>query len=393
MHQPARKTFRYPVPAFIRDSRSAGVILLLCTAFSLILSNLPLGKFYQEFWEKEIPLLDTLHLPHSILHFINDALMAVFFFLAGIEIKREILSGQLSSMKQALLPVIAAIGGVILPAVIFLLFNCGTAFQHGWAIPTATDIAFSLGVMALLGKKVPDSLRIFLTALAIIDDLIAIVVIALFYGSTIHWLFLLSTMAAAGLLFFLNRVMGHQLQWLRLLFGLVLWFCMYHSGIHATVAGVVFALLLPEGLLHEYEKKLHLFVNFIIIPVFVLANTSITLPSDVMGAFSSTLSWGIIVGLFIGKPVGIAGTSFILIKSKMAAMPSDAGWRQFLGMSILAGIGFTMSIFVTSLAFQDAGAVGIAKIATIGASFLSMIAGLIWLQYAGAGKHGVKGTS
>lgn len=376
-----RKKIQYTLYSFIHDSRSVGILLLCCTALSLIISNLSFGKNYNHFWETEIPFFHALHLPHSILHFINDGLMAVFFLLAGMEIKRELLTGELSSVKQAMLPVIAAVSGVAMPAIVFLLFSSGTDFQHGWAIPTATDIAFSLGIVALLGKKVPDSLRIFLTALAIIDDLIAILVIALFYGSAIHWLFLLSAVAIATLLFFLNKIIKQNRQWLRLLLGFALWFCMYHSGIHATVAGVVFALLLPKDLLNAYEKKLHAFVNFFVIPVFVLANTSIALPSDFSGVFTSALSWGIIAGLFIGKPLGIAGVSFGMIKSGVAKMPNGASPGQFLGVSILAGIGFTMSIFVASLAFKNDGAVAVAKIATIAGSFLSMIVGFVWLKY------------
>ncbi|ANI89547.1 Na+/H+ antiporter NhaA [Arachidicoccus ginsenosidimutans] len=377
-----RKKIQYTLYSFIHDSRSVGIVLLCCTALSLIISNLSFGKGYHDFWEMEIPFFQAVHLPHSMLHFINDALMAVFFFLAGMEIKREMLVGELSSLKQAILPVIAAMSGVALPAIIFLLFNKGTDFQNGWAIPTATDIAFSLGIVALLGKKVPDSLRVFLTALAIIDDLIAILVIALFYGSQIEWLYFLGAIAAMVSLFFLNKMIKQKFQWLRLLFGVALWFCMYHSGIHATVAGVVFAFLLPRELLHVYEDKLHTFVNFVVIPIFVLANTSILLPSNFLGAFESTLSWGIIVGLFIGKPLGIVGVSLGLIKSKLAEMPHGANLRQFWGVGILAGIGFTMSIFVSSLAFNNADVQSTAKIAVIAGSFLSMIVGFIWLKFS-----------
>lgn len=386
MHRPAGKTFRHTILSFIHDSRSGGIVLLLCTVFSLIITNLPFGKIYQDFWAKEIPLFYALHLPHGMLHFINDGLMAMFFLLAGMEIKREMLVGELSSVKQAMLPVIAAVSGVVLPAIIFLLFNSGTELQRGWAIPTATDIAFSLGIAALLGKKIPDSLRIFLTALAIIDDLIAILVIALFYGSAIHFFFFLGTIVIAALLFFLNKVIRQKWEWLRILLGFALWFCMYHSGVHATVAGVVFALLLPKDLLDVYEKKLHAFVNFFVIPLFVLANTSIVLPSDFTGAFASALSWGIIAGLFIGKPLGIAGVSFCMIKSGLVKLPNGANLRQFIGVSILAGIGFTMSIFVASLAFKSDSAVAIAKIATIAGSFLSMITGFIWLKCAKANR-------
>ncbi len=380
MGVPLRTKLRYTLLNFIHDSRSVGILLLCCTAISLVVSNLSIGKVYHDFWQTEIPVFHSLYLPHSIIHFINDALMAVFFFLAGMEIKREMLVGELSSVRQALLPIAAAVSGAVVPAAIFLLFNSGSEFQHGWAIPTATDIAFSLGIVALLGKKVPDSLRIFLTALAIIDDLIAIVVIALFYGEAINWMYFLGVIAVVILLFVLNKIAKQKLQWLRIILGIAMWFCMYHSGIHATVAGVLFALLLPKELLSVYEKRLHVFVNFFVIAVFVLANTSIVLPSNFTGAFGSALSWGIIVGLFIGKPLGIAVVCFLMIKSGWAKMPKGANHRQFLGVAILAGIGFTMSIFVSSLAYENTDVQSTAKIAVIAASFLAMITGFVWLK-------------
>lgn len=376
----AHKKSRYNILSFIHDSRSVGILLLLCTAFSMLFTNLGVGNSYHIFWESEIPFFSNIHLPHSALHFINDGLMAVFFLLAGAEVKREILSGELSSVKQAALPVVAAIFGAIIPAVIYLLFNAHTNFLHGWAIPTATDIAFSLGIVSLLGKRVPDSLRIFLTALAIIDDLIAIVVIALFYGGAIHWMFLIAVFAIIVIQIILNKIAKEKLAWLRILLGCALWYCMYHSGIHATVAGVVFAMLLPKNLLETYEKKLHVFVNFLIVPLFVLANTSIVLSNSISDSFSSSLSWGIILGLFIGKPIGIVGSSFFMIKSGLATMPKNAGWRAFFGIGMLAGIGFTMSIFVASLAFKNSETIDTAKIAVLAGSFLSMIVGILWLM-------------
>lgn len=375
------KKIRYTFINFIRDSRSVGILLLVCTIASLIITNNSFTTdVYRHFWEMEIPLFERLHLPHSILHFINDGLMAVFFFMAGMEIKRELIKGELSSPQQAILPTVAAISGALVPAIIFLLFNKGTAFAHGWGIPTATDIAFSLGIAALLGKRVPMSLRVFLTALAIIDDLCAIFIIALFYGANVHWLWLLGAVAFILFIILLNRIKQPKLEWLRFAFGIALWFCMFHSGIHPTVAGVIFALLVPVELLNHYENKIHVFVNFFIIPIFALGNTAIVLKISLADFMQSTLSWGIILGLLIGKPLGILGSCYFMIKRKWAVMPAASNWRQFIGITILAGIGFTMSIFVSSLAFNDTGAQDIAKIAIIVASFIAMVLGFVCLR-------------
>ncbi|HEU0226855.1 MAG TPA: Na+/H+ antiporter NhaA, partial [Arachidicoccus soli] len=316
----------------------------------------------------------------GILHFINDGLMAVFFFMAGMEIKRELVGGELSSPQQALLPTIAAVSGVVVPTIIFLLFNKGTDFAHGWGIPTATDIAFSLGIAALLGKRVPMSLRVFLTALAIIDDLCAIFIIALFYGANVHGLWLLGVAIFILLIILLNKIKKPKLEFLRFLFGLALWFCMFHSGIHATVAGVIFAFLVPVELLNVYENKIHVFVNFFIIPIFALANTAILLKISLADFMQSTLSWGIILGLLIGKPLGILASCYFMVKRKWAVLPAGSSWHQFIGVAMLAGIGFTMSIFVSSLAFDDIGAQDIAKIAIILASFIAMLLGFVWLR-------------
>lgn len=378
-----QRKIRYTLHSFIHDSRSVGVLLLVCTLISLLVSNLSFGAGYFKFWHLEIPGFHHLGLPHSVLHFINDGLMAVFFFLAGMEIKREMFQGELSSPKKAMLPVVAAISGVVVPAVIFLLFNKGTGMEHGWGIPTATDIAFSLGVAALLGKRVPYSLKVFLTALAIIDDLCAILIIALFYGGTVSWLWL------GGSLVFTLAIVGLNKWWkkggdaLRLLFGIGLWWCMYHSGIHPTVAGIIFALLIPVDRLAYFEKKVHLPVNFLIVPIFALANTSILLPDNPAAVFASTVSWGIMLGLFIGKPLGILGACWMMIRRGWSRMPQGANWHQFIGVAILAGIGFTMSIFVASLAYKPAAWQDQAKLAVIIASFAAMAVGYGWLRLSG----------
>ena len=366
-------------PDFLKDSRSVGILLLACTGASLFITNHALGQAWQRFWAREIPAFETLHLPHSYLHVINDALMSVFFFLAGMEIKRELLQGELSTVRKAALPAVAAIGGMVIPAIIFSLINRGTGEIAGWAIPSATDIAFSLGVASLLGKKAPASLKIFLTALAIIDDLGAIVIIACFYGTSIHFLFLLGAGAIVLLLYLANKHLN-KFGIIQILLGFGLWYCIYNSGIHPTVAGVIFGFFVPVGLLAGFEQRLHKTVYFFIMPVFALANTAIVFPNNILGTLNSRLSLGIILGLFIGKPLGIFISSYCLVRSNKAVLPTGINWSHITGAGLLAGIGFTMSIFISSLAFQDIETQDIAKIAVLAGSALSMIAGFILLR-------------
>ncbi|RFM27102.1 Na+/H+ antiporter NhaA [Deminuibacter soli] len=361
------------------DTRTTGILLLACTAVSLLLGNL-FGA-YPGIWEQEWHWLQLLQLPHSPVHLVNDGGMALFFFLAGMEIKRELQTGELSTPQRAALPAAAAIGGMVVPAVIYILFNKGTANQHGWGIPMATDIAFSLGILALLGKRIQVSLRIFLTALAIIDDLGAIIVIALFYGGAIQWLWLLVCAAVTAVLYYSLRGKT-TMQWWHYLLGLVLWFAMYHSGVHATVAGVLFALLVPAQQIKHLEHRLHAPVNFILLPLFALANTAIHFPDHLGAALNTTVSWGIVAGLFIGKPLGICGTCYLLVKKGYGTLPSHTGWMQLAGVGILAGIGFTMSIFISTLAFAEPAGQNIAKIAVLLASVLAMITGYCWLLFA-----------
>ncbi len=369
--------FLNPLREFLHDSRAMGIILLSCTVFSLLIANVPGGEQYVNFWHLSLPGANELLLPGSLLHLINDGLMAVFFFLVGMEIRKELIDGELSSLKKSVLPVAAAIGGILLPAGIYLFFNAGTAYTHGWAVPTATDIAFSLGVASLLGKKFPLTLKIFLTALAIIDDLGAILIIALFYGENLHLMFLAGS---AALLLTAGIIAKTSLpKWMLIVLGVALWFCMFNSGIHATIAGVAFAFIIPVKDLDRLQLKLHNWVYFLIMPVFALANTAILLPENAMGELGSSASVGIILGLFIGKPVGIVLTCLLLVSLKISPLPRHCGWHQMIGAGLLAGIGFTMSIFIATLAFKSEIA-DIAKVAVLIASVASSIGGILWIR-------------
>lgn len=376
----------HPFRKFVNDSRAIGITLLACTAISLIAANCGFwSDGYVDGWSAgfngsaEHHLhIGFLSLPNSPLLVINDALMALFFFLAGMEIKRELVCGELASIKKSLLPVFGAVGGMLVPALFFALFNKGTTFINGWAIPTATDIAFTLGIASLLGKRVPVALKIFLTALAIIDDLGAIIVIAFFYGGQLQAGYLLICLLAVGLLWLLNY-RKVPFGWMHWILGILLWYAMFNSGIHATVAGVVFALMVPVQQLERLELKFHLPVYFIVMPLFALANTAIRLPENSLHTLSGSLSWGIITGLCIGKPLGICAACYLLVRKKWAVLPSSTNWYQLLGGCMLAGIGFTMSIFIATLAFDDNNVQDIAKISVLIASLLAMVAGYVWL--------------
>lgn len=369
-----------PIREFIRDSRAVGVTLLVCTLVSLVLSNMDWSHDYALFWEKEIVYPSgNIHLPHSILHWINDGLMAVFFLLVGMEIKREVLEGELSSFKKALLPVLAALGGMVFPALFYLCFNTGSGFPQGWGVPMATDIAFSLGILSLLGRRVPLSLKIFLTALAIIDDLGAILAIAVFYTDHIDWGYLCWSGGILMVLFMMNRFRVSTLVPYFVL-GAGLWYCLYHSGVHATLAGVLLAFTLPLSKIPSLEHWLHDPVSFIILPLFALANTAIIFPADISSALSSPISYGILFGLVIGKPVGITVVSLIAVRFRLARLPEALNRKHIAGMGMLAGIGFTMSIFISMLAFKDADAQVTAKIAVLLASLAAGLMGFTYLK-------------
>ncbi|MBS1653952.1 MAG: Na+/H+ antiporter NhaA [Bacteroidetes bacterium] len=367
-----------PLRLFFSDSRAVGVILLACTIFSLVLANAPIGNWYRNLWSSEITGHLPIHLPGSFGHWINDFLMAFFFLLAGMEIKRELLSGELSSFKKAVLPFGAALGGMVAPALIFLLFNANTVYTHGWGIPTATDIAFSLGVASLFGKRVPVGLKILLMALAIIDDLGAIVVIALFYGGKLQLSYLAISAGLYAVLWICN-VFKIRYGIFQVLVSFALWYTILNSGVEASITGVLVAFSTPVKMLPKIEKTIYWFVNFIIIPLFALANTAILIPSDIIGSLNTSISVGIIFGLVLGKPIGIFMFSRLLVGLGWAKLPQNVEWKQILGMGTLAGIGFTMSIFTTALAFKDESARDIAKIAIL----LSVVTSLVvsWIYF------------
>ncbi len=368
-----------PLRRIITDSRSIGIILAICTLGSLLLANSPYAKQYLQLWNFEIHFPVWLQLPHSLLHFINDGLMAIFFFQVGMEIKRELLIGELSDLKTAIMPVFAALGGMIVPAIIYALFNKSTVYQNGWGIPMATDIAFSLGVASLLGKKVPVSMKIFLTALAIIDDLGAIIMIAVFYGEQLRLVYLFAGLIISVILLLMNKL-KLKFGWWNILSGLVLWYCIFNSGVHATIAGVIFAFTVPLANLKSLEHSFHIPVNFIILPVFALANTAIILPDNIAASVNNTLNWGIIAGLVIGKPLGIVIFCYMLIRLRWGKLPYHTSWSQLTGTGMLAGIGFTMSIFIAMLAFEDNSTQDLAKIGVLIGSVLAVIAASLTLS-------------
>jgi len=382
-----KKSFSQLLHSYLHSNRSIGITLLLCTAISLLLANLSLTQnWYQHFWHHSLDgtaahhtHLGWFNVPNSPSVFINDFLMAVFFFLAGMEIKREFVTGELSSIRQSLLPMVAAVGGMLMPAILFAFIARGSAYMQGWAIPTATDIAFTLGVISLLGRNVPSGLKIFVTALAIIDDLGAILVIAIFYGDALHWGYLLVVLLIVVILVLLNKK-GFKFGWMHILLGLIMWYCMFNSGIHATVAGVIFAFLVPVHLLKRFEDMIHIPVYFIILPAFALANTNLVLPEHPFQALTGPLSSGIMAGLVIGKPLGISLSCYFLVSRKWAQLPSGVNWYKLIGAGILAGIGFTMSIFISALAFSGGPVEDMAKISVLVASLLAMLIGYCWLK-------------
>lgn len=369
-----------PIYQFFQDSRAVGIVLIICTVISMVLANSPWQQPYIDFWELSYhPPFEKLHLPHSFLHWINDGLMALFFFLVGMEIKRELTIGELSSIRKSMLPVMAALGGMICPALIFAIFNGGTPYAHGWGIPMATDIAFSLGILSLLGKRVPVTLKIFLTALAIIDDLGAILTIAIFYTDDLNTGYLLAGAGIMALLIILNLLKVKPLAFY-FIPGLLLWYCVFNSGIHATIAGVLLAFCIPLPRVSALIHTLHDPVNFFIMPLFALSNTAIPFPPELLHVFNSSISYGVLAGLVIGKPLGIFLFSWIATRLKLAALPAHTRWTQLLGVGVIAGIGFTMSIFIATLAYTETELQVIAKMSVIAASLLAGVIGYCCLR-------------
>lgn len=381
------------IEEFIKKESSSGILLIFVTLLALLLQNSFLSDFYTHFLHLPVQVtFGAFGVAKPLLLWVNDGLMAIFFFLVGLEVKREVLEGELSSKEQVILPLIAALGGMIVPALIFIFFNQKDAFaMQGWAIPTATDIAFALGILSLLGKRVPVSLKIFLMALAIIDDLGAIVIIALFYTGDLSLISLVVALLCLGVLVLFNKFNVTK-KAAYILVGIILWLSVLKSGVHATLAGVVLAFTIPLysldkqqkrfSMLKEMEHDLHYWVAFFILPLFAFVNAGVDLKGLEVSAIFSDVSLGIMLGLFLGKQLGVFGFSLIAIKLKLAILPQGATFKQLYGVAILTGIGFTMSLFVNSLAYNDSNAFHYAdKLAILLGSFASGIIGYLFLRF------------
>lgn len=371
---------------FFRSGQIGGIILLVCVAVSLFIANSSYAQAFSNLLSTDFGFtFGTQTYAFTVSAWINDALMAVFFLLVGLEIKREMVEGELSSIKKASLPVVAALGGMLVPAFIYFLFNKGESTASGWGIPMATDIAFALAIISMLGKSVPTSLKVFLAALAIVDDLGAILVIAVFYTNEVHFDYLLMAGGIVLLLIAFNFFNVKQL-FFYLIPGVFLWYFIHHSGIHATIAGVLLALTIPtnkttiESPLEKLEHLLNGPVNYFIMPIFALANTNITFQKEMITGLVSPLGMGIIIGLFVGKTIGVTLFSWVAVKLKLGTLPSRSGWKHIIGLGMLAGIGFTMSIFISLLSFSDELHVTEAKFAILCASVISGLVGFIFLK-------------
>ena len=428
-----------PINQFLHQEASGGILLIIFTVIALVWANTALSHTYHDLWRTHliVSLGSLLTLDYSIHHWINDGLMVIFFFTVGLEIKRELLVGELSSVQKASLPIAGALGGMIVPAILYTIFNTGGEGARGWGIPMATDIAFVVGIMALLGTRVPLTLKIFVLALAIADDIGAVLVIAIFYTAKISTTALIIAAIVLGSLILLNRLGTKSLIPYSIL-GVILWLAFLKSGVHATIAGVLLAFTIPavsrydtnkfsgkvKQLINNFDSKgdhwknvlnnaerqhdvlaiesscekiltplqrfehsLHPWVSFFIIPVFALANAGVTIADlDILSALLSPVSLGIILGLFIGKQMGIFAFSFLAVKLKFATLPEGVNWKNLYGAAILAGIGFTMSLFIASLAFTDPALLDLAKIGILSGSLLSGIAGFMFLKTSSSKK-------
>ncbi len=382
----------HSIKDYLKKDSTAGILLIGMTLLALFMKNSPLSDLYTGFLHTPVEIrFGALHIAKPLLLWVNDGLMAIYFFLIGLEVKREVLEGHLSSLSQLTLPGIAALGGMLVPALIFIALNWHDEFAlRGWAIPTATDIAFALGILSLLGSRVPVSLKIFLMALAIIDDLGAIVIIALFYTSELSIMSMSIAAAALAALFVMNRLNVAK-KAAYILIGIILWVSVLKSGVHATLAGVALAFLIPLhskdangksfSMAHEMEHGLHYWVAFFILPLFAFVNAGVDLRNISLAEMTGSVPLGIMLGLFVGKQLGAFGFSWLAIKTGVASMPKDADWKMLYGVSILTGIGFTMSLFVDTLAYGDTDRFHYAdKLAILLGSFLSGIVGYLVLK-------------
>ncbi len=368
---------------FFDSEKSSGILLAICTATSLLIANSSIGGDYLSVWQTHVGGL-------SLEHWINDALMAVFFLLVGLELERELYSGELSNFQNALLPICAAIGGMVMPAVVHFSLNAGTPTQAGIGIPMATDIAFALGVLAILGNRIPSSLKVFVVAFAVIDDLGAIVVIAALYTAELSVWYLVGGLAVLALLLTLNRLFRIMSLVPYLFGGAVMWFLMLKSGVHATIAGVMLAFAIPfsaktddeESPSHKLENFLHKPVAFMILPIFALANTGVLVSANWTRDLTSFNSIGLIAGLIVGKPLGVMLLCLVAVTSGMCRLPRDVDWRHIFGAGILGGIGFTTSIFITNLAFVgQAETIRASKLAILLASLAAGTIGFLWFRF------------
>ncbi len=431
----------YPLQKFIQQEKSGGIVLGISVIIALVLANSPWAEYYHHLLEHKLgfQLDGQSYFSFNLHHWINDGLMAVFFFVVGLELKKEIVGGELSQPRKALLPIGAALGGMLVPAGIYLLLNPAVEVHSGWGIPMATDIAFALGVLYLLGNKIPMSLKIFLTALAIVDDLGAVLVIALFYTSDISLWYLLSGFLVLGIMYLGNRLGIRSILFYALLGIGGVWTTFLLSGVHATIAAVLAAFMIPAHVkikehtyidrtqkylllfknidpderrptltqeqlhilddikentykaippLQQLEHALHPVVTFVIIPIFALANAGVSLDIDINQLFSTNIALGVALGLFVGKVVGVVGFTWMLVKLKVASFPEGMNFRSLLGVGLLAAIGFTMSLFITSLAFEQQEYITQAKIGIFAASILGGVSGYWVLRKATRGKMG-----
>lgn len=376
-----------PVEAFVRIEGSGGIALLVAAVVAVAWANSPVSGSYHDLWgwSRDVSLAN-IHRHVSLHAFVNDGLMAVFFYVVGLEIKRELVEGELNTLRRAALPAIAALGGMVVPALIYVAFNAGHAGAHGWGIPMATDIAFAVGVLTLLGSRVPLSLKVFLLALAIVDDLGAIVVIALFYAGTIDILAL--AIGAGGLIVVFVALRAGVRSWVfYLAAGLVTWVAVLESGVHATIAGVALGFLTStirapggESALDMIERTLHPWVSYLIVPVFALANAGVVVSGSALhAAVTSQVSLGIAFGLVFGKPIGIVAAAWLAVRTRVAELPEGVTWAHIVGAGMLGGIGFTVSLFITGLAFDPEALIADAKIGIFAASIVAAVAGLAWL--------------
>ena len=373
---------------FAREEKS-GILLLLFATLALITVNSPLNSLYYDIKYTDVPIsLGEFNFTKTISHWVNDGLMAIFFFVIGLELKREILEGELSSFDRMVLPAIAAIGGMVAPAIIYVLININNPENmSGWAIPTATDIAFSLAVLLIIGKNVPLSLKVFLLSLAIIDDLGAVLIIAFFYTAQISGTYLIYSLIVFVLLILINR-MGINKMYLYMILGIFLWYFVLKSGVHATIAGVLLATTIPNtsnnglehSMLKDLEHKLHNFVGILVLPIFAFFNSDINFADVTLSSIYSPLSLGVILGLLLGKPIGITLFTYVGMKTNLFNLPENVTIKDVFGLSLLCGIGFTMSLFINGLAFSDPVLIDSSKLGIFIGSMISAVAGYLILK-------------